>query len=43
MKPGQKPGEQVIFRPFIKTRDGKILDARAYGKKAFRIVIRDKK
>jgi hypothetical protein len=43
MKPGNEPGEQVIFCRFIRRRDGKILDAHAYGKKAFRIVIRDKK
>lgn len=43
MKPGDKPGERVIFRRFITLRDGRRLDAFAFGKKAFRIVIRDKK
>ena len=42
MKPGDEPNEQMIFCRFIRRRDGEILDAHAYGKKTFRIVIRDK-
>jgi hypothetical protein len=43
MKPGDEPGGRVVFCRFITLKNGRRLDAHAYGKKAFRIVIRDKK
>ena len=36
MSPGLKPGERVIYRRFITTKDGRRLDAHAYGKRVFR-------
>ena len=31
------PGEQVIFRRYRRTKDGRVLDARKYGLKAWPI------
>jgi len=36
-------GKTIIYRPYFKTKDGRTIWARDYGKKVFRIVIdRDK-
>lgn len=36
-------GRRVIFRRYRKLPNGRILDARAYGKKAWKIVLDDDK
>jgi hypothetical protein len=41
--PDDKSGERVIYCRFIRRRDGRLLDAHAYGKKVFRFILRDKK
>ena len=35
----EKGQQQYIFRPYIRLKDGQILYAAAYGKKAFRIPV----
>jgi hypothetical protein len=39
----QPEGCTVIFRPWRRTKDGTLLWAKHYGKKAWRIVLRDGK
>lgn len=35
------PGKRLVFRPFITTRAGKRVYAKAFGKRAFPILIDD--
>ena len=39
-KKGRKKGSNRIFRRFIRTRNGKVLDAHDYGHKAWPIRVR---
>jgi hypothetical protein len=33
------PGKRLVFRPFIRTRNGKLIYASAYGLRAFPILV----
>ena len=35
-------GEQVIYRPWFRLKDGRVIYASTYGKTVFRIVLKDK-
>ncbi len=40
---GTPDGSHIIYRPYIRLKDGRIIYAKTYGKKAFRIVVTDNK
>lgn len=40
-EPDRRPGYRLIFRPWITTKDGRIIWAKTYGKRAFAIWVKE--